>query len=128
MSTEYSKAEKEAFPNGDERYWVLDNIVVRKEAKGKGVGSALLKWGLDKADEEGLPIFLLSSAEVSSLATSSRGKHMLIVAESDVQTQGYELYSRRGFAVTKEVVFKGGDGKEYPERAMVRPAQSAKSN
>ncbi len=59
-----ARAEKEAFPGG-EPHWVLENMMVAKESQGLGVGSALLQWGLEKADAEGLPVFLLSSEEVS---------------------------------------------------------------
>lgn len=45
----------------------LSNIVVSSDHQGKGIGSGLLAVGTDAADKEGLPIFCLSSDEVSGI-------------------------------------------------------------
>ncbi len=57
---------KAAFPNS-EPHWILDNLVVAKDAQKQGVATALLNWGYELADKKGLPIFLMSSPEVSDL-------------------------------------------------------------
>ena len=46
------------------KHWYLSNLIVAKAFQGKGVGSIMLDWGLRRADEDGLPVFCLSSAEV----------------------------------------------------------------
>lgn len=98
MSVEHDRLEKQAFPN-DERHWsvyrcsvilsfspviymlttatddsgrrYLSNIVVSSDHQGKGIGSGLLAVGTDAADKEGLPIFCLSSDEVSRIKKKS---------------------------------------------------------
>lgn len=52
-----------------------------KEARGRGAGSALLKWGLDRADADGLPTYL------------------------DSTPPGKALYEKAGFKVVKELYF-----------------------
>lgn len=47
------------------KHWYLSGIVVDPSYQGKGVGSTLLEWGTKRADEDGLGVFCLSSAEVS---------------------------------------------------------------
>ncbi|KAH7165779.1 acyl-CoA N-acyltransferase [Dactylonectria macrodidyma] len=39
-------------------HWYLELIGVRKEWMGKGAASPLMRWGVDRADEDGLPCFL----------------------------------------------------------------------
>ncbi len=40
------------------RHWYLLNLGVRPELQGQGLGSSLLRHGLDRARREGLPCFL----------------------------------------------------------------------
>jgi GNAT superfamily N-acetyltransferase len=63
MSDEHNKA-LDSITAGKE-HWYLSGIVVDPDHQGKGVGSALLEWGIKRADEDGLGVFCLSSAEVS---------------------------------------------------------------
>ncbi|KAJ3115762.1 hypothetical protein HK100_001252, partial [Physocladia obscura] len=51
MAEEHDAAESKV--NG--KHWYLGNLVVAKDAQGMGVGSALLDWGLQKADVANLP-------------------------------------------------------------------------
>jgi ribosomal protein S18 acetylase RimI-like enzyme len=44
-----------------ERHWFLANIGVDPDAQGRGVGSLLVADGLERADEEGLPVILETS-------------------------------------------------------------------
>lgn len=44
-------------------HWFLSLIVVRREAQRRGVGSAMMRYGLDRADEEGWLTYLNSSVE-----------------------------------------------------------------
>lgn len=42
----------------DRPHWYLSLIGVRKEWMGKGAASPLMRWGVERADEDGLPCFL----------------------------------------------------------------------
>lgn len=50
-----------------ESYWFLSTIATAKEAQRRGVGSALMQFGVDKADEEGWMAYLNSSPEGKGL-------------------------------------------------------------
>ncbi|KAM0427248.1 hypothetical protein ACHAPT_007678 [Fusarium lateritium] len=52
---------------GGESYWFLSTIATAKEAQRRGVGSALMQYGVDKADEEGWMMYLNSSPEGKAL-------------------------------------------------------------
>lgn len=39
-------------------HWYLELIGVRKEWMGKGAASSMMRWGVQRADEDGLPCFL----------------------------------------------------------------------
>ncbi|KAM5352055.1 hypothetical protein ACJ41O_004778 [Fusarium nematophilum] len=60
---------------GGEAHWFLSIIVTAPEAQRRGVGSALMRFGVEKADDEGWMAYVNSSAE------------------------GRALYERFGFAV-----------------------------
>jgi GNAT superfamily N-acetyltransferase len=62
MGKEHDSAESEVIG----KHWYLSGIVVAKGFQGMGVGSALLNWGLSRADKLGLEVFCLSSEEVST--------------------------------------------------------------
>jgi ribosomal protein S18 acetylase RimI-like enzyme len=63
MSKEHNKA-LDNITAGRE-HWYLSGIVVDPNQQGKGVGGALLEWGTQRADKDGVGVFCLSSAEVS---------------------------------------------------------------
>lgn len=46
-----------------ERHWFLSTIATAKEAQRRGVGSALMRFGVEKADREGWMSYLNSSSE-----------------------------------------------------------------
>ena len=46
-------------------HWYLRDLVVSRQARGMGVGSAVLRSRLQKVDEDGLPAFLESTSEAS---------------------------------------------------------------
>jgi GNAT superfamily N-acetyltransferase len=48
---------------GDEPHWYLAPLYTRPEFKGRGIGSMLLKWGIEKADatDPATPMYLESS-------------------------------------------------------------------
>lgn len=43
---------------GDRPHWYLGLIGVRKEFTGKGAAGAMMRWGVERADQDGLPCFL----------------------------------------------------------------------
>ena len=86
------KAHKRLMPGP---HWYLLCIGVHPDAQGTGVGSALLKHGLDRADQAKLPVYLET------------------VTDYDVA-----FYSKRGFEVKETIKTEGFTGK-----VMVRPPQ-----
>ncbi|KAL6914230.1 hypothetical protein ACHAPO_008842 [Fusarium lateritium] len=50
-----------------EKHWFLSTIAVAKEGQRRGVGSALMKFGVERADEEGWMSYLNSSEEGKGL-------------------------------------------------------------
>lgn len=42
----------------DEPHWFLDAIAVEASRRSEGIGSALIRWGLDHATADGVPAFL----------------------------------------------------------------------
>ena len=47
----------------DEPHWFLDHIAVLPERQGEGIGSALIRWGLERAAEDGTCAFLETGRE-----------------------------------------------------------------
>jgi GNAT superfamily N-acetyltransferase len=79
----------------------LSFLFIDPKAQGKGVGSALLAWGLDQADAANPPL--------------------PVVLESSVV--GIPIYKRKGFQVVDTIVLK--DVAECP--FMVRPGKAVSS-
>lgn len=52
---------------GSKPHWYLEMVAVRQGWKGKGAGGQMLKWGLDKADEEGKPIYLDATPQAKGM-------------------------------------------------------------
>ena len=69
----------------DEPHWYLSTIGTSPDARGSGLGKALMKAGLDRADAEHAPAYLESSKE-----------------------SNIRYYERFGFEVTREIVIPGG--------------------
>lgn len=70
----------------------LDMLGTHPSYNGKGIASMLLKWGLNRADNDGVPVFLSASPA------------------------GKPMYERRGFRVVWEEEVAGG----YVQAYMVR--------
>ncbi|KAJ5555760.1 hypothetical protein N7535_008193 [Penicillium sp. DV-2018c] len=78
---------------GGRRHYYLDMLGVHPSQKGRGLGSKLLRWGLERADAEGLEVYLSASPE------------------------GRPMYEKYGFrAVDTSMPFPG-----YEQTAMLRP-------
>nr|GAT51498.1 predicted protein [Mycena chlorophos] len=48
---------------GEVKYWYLSLMFVDPAYQSRGIGKALLRWGLDQADAEGIPAYLEASDE-----------------------------------------------------------------
>ena len=77
----------------DRPHWYLDMLGVRKEFQGKGAGTTLLRWGLEKADEAGIEAYLAASPA------------------------GTPLYKKHGFELLETVLIDKGN---RVENFMVR--------
>lgn len=67
------------------RYWYLMLLGVSPSAQGSGLGSALVKTGTDRADDDGVPCYLETETK-----------------------QNVEFYQRRGFEVSAEAEIAPG--------------------
>ena len=45
-----------------ERHWLLDQLAIEPHAQGRGIGAAMLQWGMQRAAADGLPLFLETGA------------------------------------------------------------------
>ncbi|KAL2855624.1 acyl-CoA N-acyltransferase [Aspergillus pseudodeflectus] len=79
---------------GNRPHYYLDMLGTRPEFNGRGLASKLLQWGLSRADEEKVMVFLVSTP------------------------QGKRLYERYGFETLAEYEAVPG----YSMASMVRPA------
>ncbi|KAI1764606.1 acyl-CoA N-acyltransferase [Hypoxylon sp. FL1150] len=77
-------------------HWYLEMLGVRTEFQRKGAGKALLRWGLERADEEGIETFLAASP------------------------MGTPLYLSHGFEIVETVLIDEG---RRVENFMLRPAR-----
>ncbi|KAF2464817.1 acyl-CoA N-acyltransferase [Lindgomyces ingoldianus] len=55
------KAKKETLGEDEQKVWYLMSLAVDPEFAGRGIASSLVKWGLAKADRDGLPAYLEST-------------------------------------------------------------------
>ena len=84
------------------KHWYLELVATRPEYQGKGAGGKLLRWGIDKADEEGTETYLEASPD---------GKPIY-------EHFGFKEVDRLVVELKKEVLGE----KEFIECFMVRPA------
>ena len=69
----------------EQPYWYLGLLAVEPAAQGRGVGSALVRTGLERADRDGVPTFLETGTQPN-----------------------VAFYERLGFGVTDEILLPGG--------------------
>lgn len=92
---------------GARKHWYLEILATRKEWQGKGAAGILLRWGLERADEEGVECFIEASPE------------------------GKPIYERFGWRERGRLVLdlkgRGVEEEEYVEVFMVREAKGIES-
>ncbi|CDZ96455.1 GNAT domain [Phaffia rhodozyma] len=69
-------------------HWFLELIYVHSDHQGQGVGKALLQWGIDQAESQGVPIYL------------------------EATEPGRPVYEKNGFRVVTWSSLPGKDGTE----------------
>ncbi|KAH6842895.1 acyl-CoA N-acyltransferase [Chaetomium sp. MPI-CAGE-AT-0009] len=82
---------------GGRSHWYLELITTDPEFQGRGAGSMLMEWGVEKVDRDGLEAYLEASPD------------------------GRGLFEKSGFRVADELVYLEG---RYVERFMVRAART----
>jgi GNAT superfamily N-acetyltransferase len=86
------------------KHWYLELIATRPEFQGKGAAGMLMRWGLEKVDEDGAVSYLEASPE------------------------GKPIYEHFGFVGQEELTIdiegKGSKEKKYVEVFMIRPAKN----
>ncbi|KAK9894353.1 hypothetical protein P389DRAFT_95354 [Cystobasidium minutum MCA 4210] len=98
--TKVLKNFKDSLQEEDKRlgYWTLTHLGVHPARSGQGIASALLQWGLQKADLEDRAIYI-----VATIA-------------------GSKLYAKHGFTkVSSDIYFPGEPGGGFQELMMRRP-------
>ncbi|KAJ9131789.1 hypothetical protein NKR23_g11554 [Pleurostoma richardsiae] len=84
---------------GRRPHWYLELIATRAGYQGKGAGGMLIRWGTDRADEEGLESYL------------------------DATPEGKPVYERYGFRELETLRFFGG---KYAQCFMIRDVKTRK--
>ncbi|KUI54739.1 hypothetical protein VP1G_02091 [Cytospora mali] len=85
----------------DRPHWYLELIATKQEYQGRGAGGLLMRWGVDRADEEGVECYL------------------------DATPEGISLYGKFGFR--DEVTWSFFD-ETYLHSFMVRKAKETDEN
>ncbi|KAI4863592.1 acyl-CoA N-acyltransferase [Hypoxylon rubiginosum] len=85
---------------GDRPHWYLVMLGARKECQRRGAGTKLLRWGLTKADEEGVEAFLTASPA------------------------GTPLYQKHGFELLESLLIDDGKRIENFMRRLPQPSHS----
>ncbi|CAJ2513056.1 Uu.00g011750.m01.CDS01 [Anthostomella pinea] len=77
-------------------HWTLLLLAVRADYQGKGLGGRLMESGMELADKDGLPQFIIASPA------------------------GKRLYEKHGFETVENFEFTDSSGKEHANSAMLR--------
>ena len=103
-----SMAEKrESHMQGVKKYWYMSVLATEPKHHRRGIASKLLKWGLDQADAEGLPVWI------------------------DATPKGLPLYIRHGWKEVDHIdihagKYGGEEGAVYRTVCMLREPQTPK--
>ncbi|KAK3374254.1 acyl-CoA N-acyltransferase [Lasiosphaeria ovina] len=93
-------ADRHAALMGARPHWYLEFACVTPALQRRGAGAALVRWGVDRADADGVEAYL------------------------DATPDGKQLYERFGFCAVEVVEFMGG---EYRQCFMPRPKMETKT-
>lgn len=99
-------AQPEIMPPSHPPYLMLNQLAVHPSHQGRGIGSLLLNWGLEKADTEGLAVYLTAS-EAGKRMYDKRGFEVRRVVEWDRAEWGGEGVDRYWCMVRKVGGVKG---------------------
>jgi len=86
---------------GENGYGFLRTLSVVREYQRKGIGTLMVKWGIEKAEEKGLGVVTLCASD-----------------------EGLEMYKRLGFVVVGNAKVKDDDGTEMNTWVMVLDLQN----
>lgn len=81
----FARAHREIM--GDRRHWYLELVATRKGAGGKGAASRLMNWGLERAQRDGLPVFLEATKEAEGIYEGKFGFKVVKRQVIDVKTE-----------------------------------------
>ncbi|TGO20838.1 hypothetical protein BPAE_0262g00150 [Botrytis paeoniae] len=84
---------------GERKHWYLEIIATKPEFQGKGAAGKLMRWGLERADEDGVETYLEASPV------------------------GKEVYEHFGFGEKARLVVPVDEKSDFVECMMVRPGK-----
>lgn len=100
------RAAQQEIMGSSNQYFMLNSLATHPDHQGRGAGRLLLEWGLNKADKEGLTVYL------------------------DATAAGRTMYEKRGFSLVRVTEWDrvpwGGQGKDWLGH-MVRQPQNERS-
>ncbi|KAH8177140.1 hypothetical protein LIA77_02222 [Sarocladium implicatum] len=85
----FSRVHKEIM--GDKKHWYLELLATRRDAGGRGAARALLSWGLERAERDGVPVFLEATEEAEKIYSGKFGFKVLRREKVDVKTKVIDL-------------------------------------
>ncbi|KAL1625065.1 hypothetical protein SLS56_007573 [Neofusicoccum ribis] len=100
----FMKEAKERLFGDDKNFWYLGGLVTNPDYQGKGMGAALVRWGMEQAEMDGVPVYL------------------------EATPTGRILYTKLGFEKVDEFDVSKflPDGKQYKMVCMIkRPGSKA---
>ncbi|KAI6793500.1 hypothetical protein KC367_g7363 [Hortaea werneckii] len=93
---------------GGRGHWYLEIIATRPQYQGRGAGSMMINWGLERADQDNVEAYLEASPEAVSL----------------YEKLGFENVAQTDTWIQNERV----EGEWYRNLFMIRPGQGRKSD
>ncbi len=69
----------------------LASLAIHSEYQGHGIGSLLVRWGLEKAEEEGVPVFAVGEAQGVDFYDKAMGFQRLWESEYWLDKEGRDI-------------------------------------